>query len=280
MKKRTLLKRATAIVLATAAILYAALVIGVWAMQEKLMFGRRTTEIVANPSSRNWTYEEVRLDVMGNKTYGWMIPIENARGTVLCSHGSGRNISGYLEDVALFREQGMSVLLYDYGGYGLSTGTPSEARCCADALAMWNYLTEQRGIPPEKIILAGSSMGGGVTGDLASHVSPAAVIMESTFTSIPDTVRDTYPFIPAKWICHIQFRNIDKVPGFRCPTLVVHSKDDTVVPFAHARRLYDRITAPKMFVEIRGSHGGGKFASRDIYSERLKTFFEKHFAQK
>ena len=86
------------------------------------MFGGRTHNVIETPAARDWPFEDVWLEVDGEKTHGWWLPVENARGAVLFSHGSGRNLSGYLEDTAFYRELGFSVLLYDYGGYGQSTG--------------------------------------------------------------------------------------------------------------------------------------------------------------
>ena len=277
---RKFLKWGTLGVLTVAVLGYVLLLAGLWAVQDRLMFGRSSKEIQELPDARGWTYEDVWRDVAGEKTHGWWIPLENARGTVLFSHGSGRNVSGYLDDVALFRELGMSVLIYDYGGYGQSTGKASEERCYADARSMWKYLVETRGIGPQQIILDGSSMGGGVTAQLASEVDSAAVILESTFTSVPETLSDTYPFVPAKWICHIQFRNIDKVGGIKCPVLILHSRQDTVIPFPQSKELLEKVTAPKNFVEIHGAHHGGKFDSRDIYLQGVKTFIEEkvHFS--
>ncbi len=276
MTVQRLLKWTAIVIPGFAAVLYVLFLAGLWALQDHLMFGRSTKEIKETPAARGWRYEEVWCEVAGEKTHGWWIPVQGARGAVLFSHGSGRNISGYLEDVALFREQGLSVLLYDYGGYGSSSGKASESRCYADGFSMWDYLTQALKIPPEKIILAGSSLGGGVTVELATHVTPVAVILESTFTSVPDALSDAYPFIPADWICHIQFRNSDKIGRIHCPVLVVHGREDTVVPFAHGERLYEKVTGPKMFLEIHGAHHGGKFASRDIYTERLKLFIGKY----
>lgn len=272
---RKFLKWGTLGVLTLAVLCYLLLLGGLWAVQERLMFGRSSKEIQELPDTRGWAYEDVWCDVDGEKTHGWWIPLEHARGTVLFSHGSGRNVSGYLDDVALFRELGMSVLLYDYGGYGQSTGEASEERCYADARAMWKYLVETRGIAPRQIILDGSSMGGGVTAQLATEVDAAAVILESTFTSVPETLSDTYPFVPAKWICHIQFRNVDKVGRIKCPVLILHSRQDTVIPFEHSQRLLEKVAAPKMFVEIRGAHHGGKFDSRETYLQGLGTFVEE-----
>ncbi|NLV46783.1 MAG: alpha/beta hydrolase [Candidatus Hydrogenedentes bacterium] len=205
---KRIIKWTLIVIPALAVLLYLVLLAGLWAMQERLMFGRADTEIREMPDARGWTYEDVWCDVDGEKTHGWWIPLENARGTILFAHGSGRNISGYLEDVALYREAGFSVLLYDYGGYGASGGAASEARCYADARAMWDYLVDVRKMSADRIVLAGSSMGGGVTLGLAVQVSPAALILESTFTSVPDVLSEAYPFIPARWICRIQFRNM------------------------------------------------------------------------
>ncbi len=256
--------------------LYLLLLVGIWAFQEQLLFAGRTHEIVTTPTARGWDYEEIWLPVAGEQTHGWWLPLAEARGVVLFAHGSGRNISGYLEDAELFRDLGFSVLLYDYGGYGQSTGSPSETRCVADARALWDYLVETRTIPPGQIILAGSSLGGGVTGALAAQVNPAAVILESTFTSMPDAAQDMLPFIPARWLCRIQFRTGDVVERLSCPILIVHSKDDAVVPFSHGQQLFARAREPKLFVEIEGAHYGGKFRSRETYTAGLKRFFESY----
>ncbi len=270
-------RKAVPIALLLAAGLYLLLFASVWAFQERIYFHGRTAEITQTPDSLHWPFEEVWLDVSGEKTHGWWLPLENARGAVLFSHGSGKNISHYLDDAQYFRDDGFSVLLYDYGGYGQSTGEPSEGRCYTDIRAMYKHLTQVRGIPENHIVLAGCSMGGGVTADLAANVKPGAVILESTFLSVPRVVADTIPWLPAIAITRIQFRNIDKVGDIQSPVLVVHSTEDNTVPFVQGRRLYELIHSPKQFVEIRGSHGGGKFSSKDVYGPALKKFLDEHF---
>ncbi len=241
------------------------------------MFHGRTAETTQTPESLHWPYEEVWFDVSGGRTHGWWLPLENARGAVLFSHGSGKNISHYLDDAQYFRDNGFSVLLYDYGGYGESTGNPSEDRCYTDIRAMWKYMTQTLKIPENHIVLAGCSMGGGVTADLAAQVKPGAVILESTFLSVPEAAADTMWWMPILAMTRTQFRNIDKAPRIQAPVLIVHSRDDTVVPFEHGRRLYEAVRTPKQFVEIHGSHGGGKFSSKEIYGPALKKFLDEHF---
>jgi fermentation-respiration switch protein FrsA (DUF1100 family) len=314
------------VLLSVALLLYLAALGVLWYKQDDLLFGRRTQDIIETPQQRGWTYEDVVIEVSGGTTHGWWIPLDNARATVLFSHGSGRNISGYLDDVELFRELGLNVLLYDYGGYGQSTGAPSEARCYADIEVMWEYLVDTRGIASGEIILCGSSMGSGVTTELAvsTPTSPKsagqaatmdpsnqadestrdiasespragkdardprpatstdatggmsmAVVLESAFTSIPDTITADYPYIPARWICRSQFRSIDKVARIQSPILIIHSQEDTVVPFSHGKALYEAAKEPKLFVEITGAHYGGKFSSKEAYLAGWEKFLEK-----
>ncbi len=270
-------RKAVPVCMLLAAGLYVVFFAAAWKYQEWILFHGRRTEIKQTPENLHWPFEQVWVDVAGGRTHGWWLPLENAKGAVLFSHGSGKNISYYLDDAAYFRDNGFSVLLYDYGGYGQSTGDPSESRCYTDVRAMWKYLTQTRGIAEDHIVLAGCSMGGGVTADLAANVKPAAVILESTFLSVPRAAGDTMWWMPVLAMTRIQFRNIDKVPRIQAPVLIVHSKDDTVVPFEHGKRLFDAVKTPKQFVEITGSHGGGKFSSKDVYAPALKEFLDEHF---
>jgi alpha-beta hydrolase superfamily lysophospholipase len=270
-------RKAVPVCMLLAAGLYLLFFVAVWAFQERIMFSGRRAEITQTPESLHWPYEDVWVDVAGGRTHGWWLPLENPKGTVLFSHGSGKNIAHYLDDAQYFRDNGFSVLLYDYGGYGQSTGDPSENRCYTDIRAMWKHLTQTLKIPENRIVLAGCSMGGGVTSDLAAHVKPGAVILESTFLSVPRAAADTMWWMPVLAMTRVQFRNIDKAPHFQSPVLVVHSKDDTVVPFEHGRRLFEAVRTPKQFVEIHGSHGGGKFESKEVYGPALKNFLDEHF---
>lgn len=249
---------------------------GFWAFQEALMFNRRTAEIVQTPGDLGWAFQELWLEVPGGRTHAWWMPLEDARGTVLFSHGSGKNVSHYLDDAEIFRDMGFSVLLYDYGGYGLSTGKPSEQRCYADIRAVWRHLTGELGVPPEKVVLAGASMGGGVTSELAAEVAAGAIVLENTFTSVPGVAADTAPWLPRFLMSRIQFRNIEKAPRFRSPLLVVHSVDDNTVPFSNGKRLFEAAGQPKEFLQISGSHGGGKFSSGEVYSGGVGDFLERH----
>jgi len=181
--------------------------------------------------------------------------------------------------VAIFRRLGFDVLLYDYGGYGNSTGKPSEGRCYADVRAMWRYLTESRAIPAERIVLFGRSLGGGVSAQLATEVAAAGLILESTFLSAPRLAQEIYWFLPAKYLLWDKFDTAGKVARIESPVLIVHSPEDDIVPYHHGRDLFELAPEPKAFLEIHGGHNEGYFVSGPIYENGLKRFLDSLFAE-
>ncbi|MCP4643150.1 MAG: alpha/beta hydrolase [bacterium] len=221
-----------------------------------------------------WAYDDVMLSHDGHATHGWYMPVENPRGTILFSHGNAGCIPDRLESVAVFRALGFNVFIYDYGGYGRSSGRPSEKRCYADIRAAWRFLTEEQGVAPESIVLFGRSLGGGPTCQLATEVQPAAVILESAFLSVRKMANDMMPILPVTLVIRTKFDNADKIQRIACPILVVHSPQDDIVPYAHGRGLFELANEPKTFLEIQGNHNDGWYNSGRLYLEGLAVFLE------
>ncbi|MCC6397963.1 MAG: alpha/beta hydrolase [Bacteroidetes bacterium] len=242
-------------------------------LQTKMLFPA-TRDIYRDPGVFGWDFEDVWLHV-GEKerSHGWFIPLEGARGVALFSHGNAGNIADRLESIGLLREFGFSVFAYDYGGYGKSSGGPSETRCYQDIRAAWKYLTSDRAISPEQILLFGRSLGGAITIDLATDVQPAAVIVESTFLSVPDVAKAVFPWLPVYWIRQHRMASKEKIGRIQSPLLIVHSKEDTLIPFSHGQKLYELATAsPKAFLEIRGDHNNGFVTSIETYRAGWEQF--------
>jgi uncharacterized protein len=193
---------------------------------------------------------------------------------VLFSHGNAGNIADRLESIGLLRRLGFSVLAYDYGGYGLSSGKPSEQRIYADATAMWDYLTKTRGIGPERIIIFGRSLGGAASAYLASRLTPAAVVLESTFCSMPDVVRDLFlgKFL-ARGIRH-QFPTLERMRDIHAPILIVHSPEDTLIPYKHGLAIFESANPPKEFLQIHGDHSTGFVLSMEEYLAGWQKFLD------
>ena len=134
-------------------------------------FGRND---FVTPRQAGMDYQEVTINAAGEKLHGWFVTAPHARGVVLFFHGNAGNISHRLDYLRMFRELGFSVFIFDYRGFGKSSGEPSEIGTYQDAEAAWNYLVETRRVTPSSIVLFGESLGGAVAAWLAARVRPRA----------------------------------------------------------------------------------------------------------
>lgn len=235
-----------------------------------------TKNIVATPEDRGLEYEEVHLFTEdGLRLHGWYIPAEESRGSVLFFHGNAGNISGRLESIAIFNELRLDVMIFDYRGYGKSEGKATEEGTYKDAIAAWRYLTEVQDKNPRDIILFGRSLGGGIASWLASEVDAGGVVLESTFTSVADLAAEIYPFIPVRWLLRIRYPAIDYLEDIRMPVMIVHSRDDEVIPWHHGKKLYEAATEPKHFLELRGGHNDGFILAGRSYVEGWDRFLKE-----
>jgi uncharacterized protein len=234
-------------------------------------------ELAATPRAKGLSYQVVVFKAAdGIELHGWFIPAAPARGVVLFCHGNAGNISHRLESIELFHQLGLNTFIFDYRGYGQSQGRPSEAGTYRDAEAAWRYLLNEQNISPARIMVFGRSLGGAVAAWLAQHQTPAGLILESTFTSIPDIGAEAYPFLPVRLMSRYHYNTVDYVGRVRCPLLIVHSRDDEMIPVAHGRRLFVAAKEPKEFLEIRGSHNDGFLTSGTRYRQGLEVFLGKY----
>ena len=259
-------------ILAGFAAVYLLVALVVFLFQARLVyFPERDT--ISTPRSAGLAYEEITLLTEDNlRLQAWFVPAQNSRAVLLFCHGNAGNISHRIESIALFVRLGLSVLIFDYRGYGQSEGTPSEKGTYLDAGAAWRYLVQVRGTAPADIILFGRSMGAAVASWLAVRENPGGLILESAFTSIPDMAARLYPFLPVRILSRIQYNTLENVQRKRCPLLVVHSLDDEIVPFSHGRRIFSSAQEPKKFLELKGDHNSGFLISGSLYLEGLSNF--------
>ena len=216
-----------------------------------------TKGLHSTPDQWRMVYEPVTLDSDGVPLRGWWIPGDETKPVLLFFHGNASTIADLQPFMMLFQRLGLSILAFDYRGYGESEGTPTEAGTEADADAAWRYLTEVRGINSERLIYYGHSLGGGIATGLAERHAPGFLILEGTFTSIPDAAADHYPYLPVRWMARIRYDSFRRIQGLKVPVMVIHSPDDEVIPFQHGRKLFAAAREPKWFVESRGAHNEG-----------------------
>ncbi|MBF0137585.1 MAG: alpha/beta hydrolase [Magnetococcales bacterium] len=232
---------------------------------------RPNVQMQATPTQWGLVYEDISLTSEGYRLQGWWLPGTAGGPVVLFLHGNASNISQLEKISLLFQRVGWSTLLFDYRGYGKSAGQPSEAGTYADGQAAWDYLTGFRGIPAHKIILYGHSLGGGVATWLAVRHPPGGVIMEGSFTSVPDRGAEIYPWLPVRWLSHTLYDNRSRIGKIKVPLLVMHSREDEVIPFHHGEQLYALANPPKTFLEMTGRHNEA-FRNWDKAEDVLRDF--------
>ncbi|MDH5181509.1 MAG: alpha/beta hydrolase [Gammaproteobacteria bacterium] len=234
-------------------------------------------ELSATPAAVGLEYEDIRLTTAdGVRLHAWYVPNRQAKYTLLFSHGNAGNISHRLDSIKIFHELGLSVLIYDYRGYGQSEGKLSEAGTYHDVRAGWHYLVNTLHLSPDQIVLFGRSLGGAMASKLATEVKPCGLILESAFASVPDLAAMLYPFLPTRLLARFQYNNVDHIKHNKAPLLVIHSKGDEMIPWQQGRAIYAAAVSPKSWLDIHGGHNDGFMASYDTYTRGLREFLNQH----
>jgi len=235
----------------------------------------------ATPAAAGLDYNTVQLTTSdGLQLNAWFVPAANKRGVILFCHGNAGNISNRIATLELFNELGFSSLIFDYRGYGRSEGETTEDGTYRDAEAAWLYLRNQ-GYEESEIIIMGRSLGAAVAAELAHRHRPRAVVLESSFTSVPDVAADLYPLLPVRLLSRFDYNTLDYLKSITTPVLIVHSRDDEIIPFSHGQRLFAAAKPPKQFLELKGGHNDGIYVSGiDYYRDGLNRFFEAHQNQR
>jgi len=263
-------------------IAYGAVLVLVFLFQSHLVFFPGTgREAVLNPQSYGMRFEAVEIRTADGETLAaWWVPAEGARGTVLFFHGNAGNISHRLDYLQMFHRLRYSTLIVDYRGYGKSTGSPSEEGTYLDAEAAWDYARHTRLALPQDIVIAGESLGGAVATWLAAKVNPRAVVLLSTFTSVPDLGAQVYWFLPVRLLSRIRYDNRENLKRISAPVFIAHSRDDDVVPYAHGKKLFEAANEPKAFLEMSGGHNDGFIFTRPEWVAALAAFLDSLPAKK
>ena len=269
--------RSLAAILLGGLAVYAGLILYLFVFQSRLLYfpdlPSRTVD--TTPAAIGLPFESITLSTAdGEQLSGWFIPARESRATLLYLHGNGGNIGHRLDPIMVFNRLGLDVLIIDYRGYGASTGRPGEQGTYEDALAAWRYLTEARGIPPQRIVLFGESLGGAIAAWLAAREGPAALMLYASFTSVPDMAQALYPLLPARWLARYRYDTRTSLVDAASPVLILHSRDDELIPFSHGEALLAAARAPKRLVELEGGHNDALLVSRDRYAAEIDRFLD------
>jgi len=251
----------------SAAALWATIVITMVIFEESMIFfpdrypsGNWDVEAVARGSGTS--VEDCFFEAAdGTRLHGWWCrPEVGGRGVeestaemvLLWFHGNAGNLAQRSDLMIELASIPVQVLIVDYRGYGRSAGRPSEKGLYRDARAAWRFLLAS-GVEADRIVILGKSLGGAVAVDLAAEVTPAGLIVESSFTSVPEMAIRHYPFVP-RWFVRTKMDSRSKIGGVDCPIMVIHSPDDEIVPFDHGRQLYQAASGDRRFYEVSGAY--------------------------
>lgn len=190
----------------------------------------------------------------GAKLYAWYVPHTDPLGVFVFFHGNFRTISMWMKFAKRYHDWGYSVFMVEYRGYGKCPGIPTESDLYKDALSAYKYVNEVLKYSSDKIILNGKSLGGAIVINLAAKVPSAAIIVDSSFTNLSEVMNRVVPYI-GRYICNYSFNSIDDIKKNKANLLIIHSRDDKLIPFKMGEKLlYNAETNKKQLLESKGGH--------------------------
>jgi len=269
--------------LAIATSIYVTLSLLLYTRQARLIFFPSPT-LESTPATVGLDYEDVWIEVSTaqstERLHGWWIPASEPTGALLYLHGNGSNIGSNVNHAARFQRMGLSVLLIDYRGYGISEGSfPNEAQVYADAEAAWEFLSNSLGQRPEESFIYGHSLGGAIAINLAlQHPNAAGLIVQGSFTSMQDMTYRTTPFgfLPIPLLLNQRFNSISKVSQLQMPVLFVHGTADTEVPADMSKQLYAAAPEPKsLWLVPEAGHNGLGETAGPAFFQVIGKFIEQ-----
>ncbi len=221
--------------------------------------------------------EDVWLPVDDDVTvFGWFVDAGPTTPVLFWCHGNAGNISYRLENMRLLFQRGISIFIFDYRGYGRSTGQPTEEGFYQDALVSYDYLIHQRKTSPERLIIFGRSLGSSVAGEIAVQRPTSGLIVEGAFPSIQAMADHHYFGLPASWVMDVEFNLTKKVQALKVPLLVMHGEQDAVVPMFLGKQVFEAAPEPKKWYAVsQAGHNDVPFVGGEAYFQEIDAFVSK-----
>jgi len=234
------------------ALIYLGICIVMFAKQRKLQY-HPDNERVAPASFGLRAIEDIDLKTADGETiHGWYAhPQNTGKPVILYFHGNADAVQARWERAKLFTDQGYGLLMVSYRGFAGSTGSPTEEGLIQDADAAYAYLGSQ-GFSARQLVYWGESLGSGVAIQLAARHAPAALILESPFTSAADVAREIYWFLPIGLLMKDQFKSIDYIGSIKAPVFIMHGDQDHIVPYKMGQEMFAAANEPKEFYPLPG----------------------------
>lgn len=256
------------------AALYIALLAFLYFFQRSLIYHPDTTR----PVPAHWGVADMSAVTLtatdGQSLLAWWKPPESAEQPVLVFfHGNAGHIGYRGTKIRSYLDSGFGVLLLSWRGYSGNDGKPSEAGLYLDGKAALSFLDAQ-GVPEEKRVFYGESLGSGVAVELASRGHGGALVLEAPFTSLSAVAASHYPIFPVRWLIWDHFDSVKKIGGIALPILLIHGERDRVVPVKFGRKLLEAANQPKQGIFVpQASHN-------DLYSYGVASAVRRYLVRK
>ncbi len=254
---------------------YLALMFYIYFNQDKMVF-YPTDDFSVLPDQLGLTFENVQINIDDSTVlHGWYFPPKDSSKlkAVLFCHGNAGNISHRLETAQYLHELGVAVFMFDYRGYGKSTGEPTEDGVYDDAETCFNWLVQTKKYQSQNIIIFGRSLGGAVAIELAGRVKSGGLIVESSFTTVGELGQKLFPMFPIKSLIRYSFNSQEKIAKLHIPKLITHSPDDELIPYTMGEKLFEAAPEPKQFVKLSGGHNSRTYFKDSEYKNALLKLF-------
>lgn len=241
-----------------------------------LYFPRR--DHLWTPGEAGLAHEEVTFPTEdGERLHGWWLPatVKPALGHVLFFHGNAGNIGNRLESARRLGEAGFDCLLFDYRGYGRSSGRPSEAGTYEDGRAARKALLSRPEVAADRVLYLGESLGGAIALATGIAAPPRALVLQSTFTSVRAMAALHHPFIPAALVPDA-YPSLRRMAALEVPLLVLHGDRDSLIPAEHGRALLAACPGPKRFHLVPDAgHGDLVYVAGSAYGAVIAGWFRE-----
>lgn len=278
MAPRSLAFRLAYRLIAAIAAIYLLIVGALWYWQAAFIF-RPSAIVDATPADAGVTFARIALPISGGQLTGWWVPADNPRtATLLYMHGNANNLGANAQEVVRFHRHGLNVFIFDYRGYGESTGgPPREKLAYEDAERAWTYLVSERRMSAATIAIYGHSLGSAVAVDLAGkHPEAGALIVEGVLLSIADLANEMSVgrVLPVRLILTERFDAISKIGSVRIPKLILEGGADRPL---RAQRFFDAARDPKQLAIIPGGgHEDSAEMNPTAYFGALDSFLLRY----
>ena len=261
--------RVLKIFLLTSGIIYALICLMFLLFQNRLIF-MPTYSVNQVPVRSAHSFANLVIPSAGGQSItAWFVPAENSNGTVLYCRGNKGNMSDDIGIIRTWNKLGYNAMVFDYQGFGQSKGEPSELNCYDDADAAVAWLRSHHMLN-KKFIIHGRSIGGAIAAKLAADNKCDGLVIESSFTSIPDLGKSRFPFIP-KALYYNDFPTEKFLKTVDTNILVMHSPEDKTIPFSMGQKLYEAAKGEKSFFTLEGDHNDS-VTQNSVYIRALQSF--------